>query len=233
MSDASGILTPEGGRVGTMQHFYYGIVEEAFVECVALSAEQNENPTWVEPGSIDWIEALELERGQFAASIRCIVFAGMCLEAAIYDYAAWHLPEVVVDGLDKMDFLAKWRIIPLLVAQHEIPAGQLTHNALKALQGYRNKLVHAKSEGMKFGDGLEAQLAKRVKDGAAIASGYLVAMEAIIAASIELDLHASRTVNPLPHFIPIQGDWARSVERARPEELAPLIAKCWRSLGHT
>lgn len=233
MTDAKEILTPEGGRFGAMQYFYYQIAEAAFVECVALSAEREQNSTSVDSSSTDWIEGQNLKERQLAASVRCIVFAGMCLEAAIYDYAAWHLPELVIAGLDKMDFLAKWRIIPLLIAKHQIPDGQLTHNTLRVLQSYRNKLVHAKSEDMKFGDALQVQLAKHIKNETDIASGYIIAMEAIIATSIEMDIHASMTINPLPRFIPARNGLIISSGSELPKELAPLIKKCLRRLDPT
>lgn len=232
MSDAHESLTPQGGRLGAMQYFYYRIAEEAFVECEAISAQRHTKPTAFEPGSTGRFEVMELEERQLAASVQCIVFAGMCLEGAIYDYASWHLLEAVVEGLDKMDFLSKWRIIPLFIAKHQIPAGKLTHNALTALHRLRNRLVHAKSKGMESGVALEAQLAAASKNSADIASGYIVAMEAIIATSIEMDLHASMTINPLPGFIPARNGLIRlRLEKERPKELAPLIAKCSQSLG--
>ncbi|MGR7993640.1 hypothetical protein [Xanthobacter sp. ZOL 2024] len=231
MEDIRKIITPEGGRVGAKQAFYYGIAEEAFVECVVLAAERRVIPTATERWSNEEAALRRLEDRQLAASVRCIVFAGMCLEAAIYDYAAWHLPELVVEGLDKVDFLSKWRMVPLLVAKHEIPAGRLTHNALRSLQGLRNRLVHAKSETMANGDALNSQIAKLARENQAIAEGYGVAMEAIVAASIEMDLHASMTINPLPQFIPARDGRPRFLEPERPTELATVIAKCCRSLG--
>jgi len=224
------LITPQGGRFGAKQAFYYGIAEEAFVECVRLSAERRAAPIVTERWSDEELALAQLEARQQAASVRCVVFAGMCLEAAIYDYAAWHLPDLVVEALDKVDFLAKWRMIPLLVAKHEIPAGQLTHNALKSLQGLRNRLVHAKSETMAHGDKLNDQLARLKRESETIAKGYVVAIEAVVAASIEMDLHAPTTINPLPQFIPARDGPLRSLDPERPVELATVIAKCRRSL---
>lgn len=114
--------------------------------------------------------------------------------------------------------------------QHEIPAGQLTHNALKGLQGYRNRLVHAKSERMQFGDDLKMQIAKLARHTDDIANGYVVAMEAIVATSIEMDVHASMTINPLPRFTPSKGGRMRLIGREPSKALAPIIAKCQKSL---
>ena len=231
MTDTHGMITPQGGRLGSKQAFYYDIAEDAFVECVKLSAERMTMATMAEQADDEDPKLRELEDRQLSASVRCIVFAGMCLEAAIYDYAAWHLPPVVVEGLDKVDFLSKWRMIPLLVAKHEIPAGQLTHNSLKSLLSLRNRLVHAKSERMAYGDALPDQVSRLDKDSKVIAEGYIVAIEAVVAASIEMDLHSPMTLNPLPRFIPARNSQLQWQDPVRPTELSSVIAKCRRSLN--
>jgi len=232
MTQRGKIITPGGGRFGAKQHFYYHIAEQAFVECAGLATQSRLAGAAIESGSDEDHAVVQLENRRSAASVRCIVFAGMCLEAAIYDYAAWHLPKLVVDGLDKVDFLTKWRMIPLLVAKYQIPAGQMTYNALKELQALRNRLVHAKSERMAAGEALEAQLIRLAKEDDAIVRGYCVAMEAIILTSIEMDLHASKTINPLPHFVPSREGGVRYLDPYHPRELASLIARCRKSLGY-
>lgn len=230
MTDTHGLITPQGGRLGSKQAFYYAIAEDAFVECVKLSVERETIQTISKQLEDEDAKLKVLEDRQLSASVRCIVFAGMCLEAAIYDYAAWHLPPVVVEGLDKVDFLSKWRMIPLLVAKHEIPAGQLTHNSLKSLLSLRNRLVHAKSERMAYGDALLDQVSRFEKNSQEIAEGYIVAIEAVVAASIEMDLHSPMTFNPLPHFIPARNSQLHWQDPVMPAELSSVIAKCRRSL---
>lgn len=59
-----------------------------------------------------------------AVGIQVIVIAGMCLEAAIYDYAVWHLDDTYVNNhLDRLNLLSKWMVIPKLITQREIPVG--------------------------------------------------------------------------------------------------------------
>lgn len=200
MRDLAGNLrTPEGGRLGAMQGVYYRMSEEAFCRCAGLIDANGtvnlDDRLWSE-------DEADRDRQSVTAAIECIVFAGMCLEAAIFDYAAWHLPDGVVMGLDRLDFLTKWQLVPLLITGTELPAGQHARNALKTLNGIRNQLVHAKSAPMRHGADLIAQLDGARKRETAVRFGHVEAMKAIIYCSLELDRISPETINPLPHFNP-------------------------------
>lgn len=78
----------------------------------------------------------------FRDGVAAIVFAGMCLEAASYEYAASHLPKSLVDSLDKLDLVSKIHVLPRLVVGRALeeqmgPVGDLV--------AYRNKLIHSKA----------------------------------------------------------------------------------------
>lgn len=56
--------------------------------------------------------------------LQTIVFAALCLEAAIFDYAAVHLGDAYVrDHLDKIDLLSKWVVVMRFVSDHEYQKG--------------------------------------------------------------------------------------------------------------
>jgi hypothetical protein len=75
----------------------------------------------------------------------------MCVEAEIYDYAATHLGDrYVKDNLDKLDVIAKWKVIPKLVAKASISSGGNAFHYLSDLVKARNRLVHAKSRPLNF-----------------------------------------------------------------------------------
>ncbi|HIJ72316.1 MAG TPA: hypothetical protein HPP87_13320 [Planctomycetes bacterium] len=88
----------------------------------------------------DEIEAME----QSYAIV--VVFAAMCMEAFIYDYAAQNLSgKFVKNHIDKLDLKPKWVIVPQLVTGKKFDTGSKAFELLVKLVKYRNELVHAKS----------------------------------------------------------------------------------------
>jgi hypothetical protein len=79
-----------------------------------------------------------------------ITFAAMCLEACIWDYAACNTSQKYTKNyLEKLDFVAKWVVIPKLISGSDITAvrinGTCLLDILQRLKKARNKLVHSKS----------------------------------------------------------------------------------------
>jgi hypothetical protein len=86
---------------------------------------------------------LEVERQHSAAIV--IVFAAMCLEAFINDYAVSGLSKSYVDKyLDKLDLATKWAIIPRLVTGKDLRRDSRAFKLLQRLVTSRHNLVHAK-----------------------------------------------------------------------------------------
>lgn len=74
------------------------------------------------------------------------LFAAMCLEAFIYDYAATSFTDTYVRKyLDKLDLVAKWVVIPKLALGIEFPRDTQAFEYLRAIKKERDKLVHSKS----------------------------------------------------------------------------------------
>lgn len=74
------------------------------------------------------------------------LFAAMCLEAFIYDYAATSFTDTYTHKyLDKLDLVAKWVVIPKLVLGIEFPRDTQPFEHLRAIKKERDKLVHSKS----------------------------------------------------------------------------------------
>lgn len=221
------LITPEGGRIGAMQRIYYTMCEDAFLDCSRIAAAQSALP----PDEVHWSEEdFVLNRRALTSSISCIVFAGMCLEAAIYDYAGWHLPEDVIDGLEKMDFIKKWLVIPFLVCGQSLPKGGVAYNALKELTALRNKLIHSKSRPLARPEQLKAQIEDADRNEAIVRDGYIAAMKAIICVSLQFDQSFTNTINPLPHFGRAAESAWTFVPRDVPAEVHALISECRRSI---
>lgn len=234
--------TRTGFRLGAMQGFYYEIAQAAYLEyraaapalaassarLAALDPEREPEPWFAADAEHD-----RLSWQASSAAIRTIVFAGMCLEAAIYDFAGWHLPAQFVDNLDRIDFVEKWMMIPVLADGTGLPRGGQAHTALAALRSQRNLLVHAKSEEARHGDALDRQVAKLLGRGEAIRAACRTAMEAVIYCSLEMDERNPDLLNPLPRFAarpsPDEGDEGDE-EDDRPAEIRTLISSCRASL---
>lgn len=89
---------------------------------------------------------LQDERDKYGAIV--IVFAAMCLEAFIYDYAVYYLSESCVKKLDKNSHIKKWDVIPKLVTGNQIPRDSKAFELLKELVKNRKNFVHSKSKRM-------------------------------------------------------------------------------------
>lgn len=76
-----------------------------------------------------------------------VVFASMCLEAFIYDYAAYHLSDSFVrDHLDRLKLESKWAVAIQLATGKQFPRTSKAFGLLKNLRKVRNAFVHSKSK---------------------------------------------------------------------------------------
>jgi hypothetical protein len=236
---ADELTIKSGGRIGCIQSFYYNMSQRSYIELLSQSEEYTnalsglnavENQTYENDDYIaahDRFSAIQSQIREL--SIRVIVFAAMCVEAAIYDYAAWHLTDKYVqDRLDKLDVLSKWMVIPRLVTKRELSRSGQSYEKLKKLIQLRNELVHWKSseladnvmkpdpEGNRYGEKFDQDLVEGAHD----------AMQAIILTSLEMEQIVStrHLPNALPSFV-------KQPFAIHPPEMKPLIIKCRQIIG--
>ena len=151
------------------------------------------------------IEPIEEERDQ--SCIIAVVFTAMYFEAFIYDYAASCLGDnYSKEHLDKLDFIAKWMVIPRLVTGKEISKSGQAYQALKQLHRDRNSLVHLKSREMNFNaEEMANFLAQREIEIQASVKNCRLALEQVVEELLEIDpdhpkvLLASRSRNKSKH----------------------------------
>ncbi len=95
---------------------------------------------------ITW-SALQITNQQMLEhSTTATIFAALCLEAFIYDFAAMAFSDTFVQKyLDKLDFVSKWVVIPKLVLGKDFPRDSQAFEYLVKLRTARHKLIHAKS----------------------------------------------------------------------------------------
>lgn len=202
-------LSKHGGRIGSMQSLYFNMCADFFTQLGPAWVEAQESLAQVSASDSNDDVSYDLHgkaqrtgEAAVALGIQVIVIAAMCLEAAIYDYAAWHLHDnYVKNHLDRLSLLSKWLVIPRLITQRELRVGRPAYEKLKRLIDARNALVHSKSAPMPWGE----ELHKIVEQGKAfdlqIINGARDALMAIILLSLEMDYRfGDLTINPLPRF---------------------------------
>ncbi len=125
-----------------------------------------------------------------------IVFAAAALEAYIYDYGARRKSATFMKKyVDKLDIVAKWVIVPQLVARKRFPTDRQGFQLLVALASARNELVHFKS-----GPGEKAMSAQWLIEKAKLA---IDALDAVVADMESFDPKES----PLLQFSSGKGLW--------------------------
>ena len=74
------------------------------------------------------------------------IFAALCLEAFIFDYAAHHLTTTFAKKyLDKSNLIEKWVIVPRFVLGKDFPRESQAFQNIRDLKKQRDKIVHSKS----------------------------------------------------------------------------------------
>jgi hypothetical protein len=101
-----------------------------------------------------------------------IVFAAAALESYIYDYGARRRSDTFMKKyVDKLDIVAKWALVPELVAGKPFPTDRQGFALLRDLASARNQLIHFKS-----GPGRETMSADWLAEKAELAIQALHAM---------------------------------------------------------
>lgn len=92
-----------------------------------------------------------------------IVFAALCLEACIWDYAGCKMShKKVTDNFGSLTLVGKWVLIPQLLCDSDITKVRIGDTSLlgrlRKLKEARNKLVHPKSKPLpdNYNDAIEA-----------------------------------------------------------------------------
>src|SRR5438874_2077210 len=127
------------GRAKSHSFMYFRMCARALVRYRAL-ASALEGLDQMDP-QYDLI-ADEIEE----AIVEPVVFAGMCLEATLYDLSACLCGDSFAEAIDKLDPLGKYYALAQYVDRKPPNLGGPTAQSLQAVITARNKLVHHKSQ---------------------------------------------------------------------------------------
>ncbi len=80
------------------------------------------------------------------AAVEPVVYAGMCLEATLYDLAVCLFGEEFIEHTDKLDPLAKFFVLAQFVDKQPPNKASVTYQTIQTVVTARNRLVHSKSQ---------------------------------------------------------------------------------------
>ncbi|MBI3231256.1 MAG: hypothetical protein HYZ45_14165 [Burkholderiales bacterium] len=130
-------------RIGGLSETYYRVAEEAYhgylieTENLVPSSMPDDAPTTL----------MQQEKEILIFGLKTVVFSAMCVEAAIFDFAAIHLGDSYSEQyLDKLDLVSKWLVIPRLACSTGLAERGAAINSLRTLVKFRNSLAHQKSK---------------------------------------------------------------------------------------
>lgn len=199
-------------RLGGYGDFYFGVSEEQYSLLVDLENKHE--------AETDEYKRSEIGDLCFEAGVKTILFAALCVEASINDYAAWQLGDNYFEKhLANMDVVSKWVVIPKLVCGNEIDKSGPAYACLSALIRSRNELVHNKSKHLDISDPeLPRKLdARTIKFYDSAHNAY----RALLLISLEFDQLVG------PHYNPLRTlDKEVSPMREIPKNIIDVYADC-------
>ncbi|ETI57857.1 hypothetical protein [Marinomonas profundimaris] len=143
----------------------------------------------------DESEKSEFSSLEYRHSVKAIVFASMCVEAGINDYAGIQLGDSYCDKhIYSLDVISKWVVVPKLVCGREIDKSGPAFKALQQLVKFRNKLVHSKSRDFIPTPELGVKLEKAKTD---FENEFYNSFRALFLLSMEMDYVVGQLHNPI------------------------------------
>ncbi|QGT77609.1 hypothetical protein GM160_01185 [Guyparkeria halophila] len=200
-------------RLNVLQDTYFSMCEDSYSRYVSLFERLSDYEAWDE-------ERIDLEHELNAKAIGTVVFAGMCVEAAIYDYSAIQLGDSFVrKHFDKMDLVSKWVVIPKYICGVGLSKGGAAFGRLKRLVADRNDLVHCKSKPVSVSDPVLYEQLEREKQDShdSVNNAY----RAVVLLSLEMESVLGARFNPLRSF-----DKKVNPLLEVPSNLRGVIAEC-------
>ena len=185
-------------RTNAMHFTYFSIAEADFCKCLELES--------TETSALNEEETYDLKNSVHELAIKAIIFAAMCIEAAINDYAGKQLGDKYYQQhLASLDIISKWVIIPRLVCGKSLDKSGAAFNSLKTLISARNKLVHSKSKEIDLSNP-QAFIEKQEKATEDFEKDFYSSLRTLYLLSMEMDYVVGHMHNPMgtlnPNFNP-------------------------------
>ena len=138
------------------------------------------------------------ERAEQAA-VEPVIFAGMCLEASLFDLGACLFGQGFAEHTDKLDPIGKYVVIAQYIDRKPPDAASITLQSLQALVTARNKLVHHKSHSALEEDWTQI-LNRAKKTHKQHLAGIAASFRALVLLSLHFDGDIFEELRILPSF---------------------------------
>lgn len=202
------------GRTKPYSHMYFRMCARALVQYRKLSdtlKELNE----LDPCYDELSDAVE------EAAVLPVVFAGMCLEATLFDLAACLFGEAFAESTERLDPLGKFVVLAQCVDKQSPSKSGATYQSLHALVTARNRLVHYKSQSMIDQENIGKFMERASKLHKQHLLGIDASFRALVLLSIHFDGNIFEELRILPSFKKPEY-WNSLV----PEELHAEVHRC-------
>jgi len=180
------------GRAKSNSHMYFRMCATSLVRYRTLAAEL---------AKLDRLAPnydVAFERAEEAA-VEPVIFAGMSLEASLFDLGACLFGEDFAEYTDKLDPVAKYFVIAQHIDRKAPSPASITLQSIQALVTARNKLVHHKSQSMLEDDWTSIiNKAKRAHDQHL--AGISASFRALVLLSLHFDGNIFEELRILPSF---------------------------------
>ncbi len=133
------------------------------------------------------------------AAVDPVIYAGMCLEATLYDLSACLFGEEFISHTDRLDPAGKFFNLAMLVDKREPDRSSATYQYIQELITARNKLVHHKSQAM-HDDQLLQIMAQSDKDHQKHIRGITASFRALVLLSLYFDGNIFEELKIIPSF---------------------------------
>lgn len=173
-------LKTHKSRIGGLGSWYFDICEKEYSYFI------EQESVYKRESSIE--KKLEIDNLIFAAGVKAVIFAALCIEAEINDLAGWQLGDKYFkDHLDGLDIVSKWIVIPRLLSGRELKKSGLAFSSLKKLVRTRNRLTHNKSKNFFPGEIDEIAFQKIEKESEEFRGELHNSYKALVFLSLEIE----------------------------------------------
>jgi hypothetical protein len=155
------------------------------------------------------------------AAVEPVIYAGMCLEATLYDLAACLFGEEFVEQTEKLDPLGKFFVLAQIVDRQPPSKASVTYQTIQAVVTARNKLVHHKSQPSPDENNIGKIMGRAKKQHNQHIQGITSSFRALVLLSLYFDGNIFEELQIIPSFKK-QAYWANII----PKELHEDVRWC-------
>ena len=132
-------------------------------------------------------------------AVEPVIYAGMCLEATLYDLAACLFGEEFIEQIEKLDPLGKFYVVAHFVDRKPPSKASVTYQTIQAVVTARNQLIHYKSQSVIKSD-IAKVISRAEKQHQQLDQGITSSFRALVLLSLYFDGNIFEELRIIPSF---------------------------------